>query len=391
MTSDPARESWAGQRAGLPAPPTLPPGGAEPPRRGRLILPVVALATVFALIAALLGLSGGGGSTATDTFRPSGGNAATGARAVVVNIDTAASNFGADGLRPLGAGSGVVLTAGGEILTNNHVVQGATRIRVTVTGRGTSTATVLGVDPTDDIALLQLDSVSGLTPARIGDSSTVQVGDPVTAIGNAFGRGGVPSVTTGSVTAINRTITASDPGGAGGSERLRGMIQTDASIVPGDSGGALVNGDGQVIGIITAGPRDSHAGSGGGFAIPIATAVSIARQIEAGQGSSRILIGERGFLGVAAAAVDAAAAAQLGLTDTSGALVTGVFPDTPADRAGMTAPAVIRTIDDRTIGSLNELGMVLHAKTPGERVTVTWVDTNGEHTATVALIAGPAV
>jgi S1-C subfamily serine protease len=388
--SDRTGESWAGQRAGLPAPPSpVPHGGGGPLRRGRWIGPLVALVAAFLLVAALLDL--GTGTTPSTTTR-SAPSTATGAHAsavkAVVDINTAQQSFGTDGLHPLGAASGIVLTAGGEILTNNHVVEGATRVRVTIVGQGTATATVLGVDPTDDVALLQLNGVSGLTPAKMGDSSTVQVGDAVTAIGNAFGRGGAPTVATGSVTAVHKSITASDPGG-GSSEHLSDVIQTDAAIHPGDSGGALVNANGEVVGIITAGPRD--AGSGGGFAIPIDAALSIVHQIEAGNGSSTILIGERGFLGVAAQALDPSVAAQLGLSDTSGVQVTGVFPDTPADRAGMTAPAVIRTIDTQTIDSLDALSAALHAKTPGERVRITWVDQAGEHTATVALIAGPAV
>jgi len=386
--NDPSRESWPGQRAGLPAPPPAP-FAPEPPSRGRWIVPLVALLAAFALVATLIDW-GSGGSNATDTLGSSSdGRSTTATATAVVDVTTATSDFGTDGLRPLGAGSGIILTSGGEILTNNHVVEGASRVRVFIQGQGTATATVVGVDPTDDVALLQLNGESGLTPAKIGDSSTVQVGDPVTAIGNAFGRGGAPTVTSGTVTGVHKTITANDPGG-GGSERLHDVVQTNAAIHPGDSGGALVNADGQVIGIITAGPRDQSSG-GGGFAIPIDAALSIVHQIETGQGSSTILIGERGFLGVSAETVEPEIAAELGLPDTSGVQVRGVFPGTPAERAGMTAPAVIRSIDGQTVDSLDELGTLLHAHTPGEHVRVTWVDANGTHTASVALIAGPAV
>ena len=392
---DPVREAWPGQRAGMPAPPSVPPVGG-PPSRGRWIAPLVALLVAFAVVAGLIDWGTGTSSSARHPAGSVDRRAVTDAAGTVVDITTAASDFGTDGLRPLGAASGIVLTAGGEILTNNHVVEGASKVHVSIPARGTATATVLtatatvlGVDPTDDVALLQLNGVSGLSPARIGDSSTVQVGDPVTAIGNAFGRGGAPSVTTGSVTGVHKTITANDPGG-GGSERLHDVIQTDAAIHPGDSGGALVNADGQVIGIITAGPRDQSSG-GGGFAIPIDAALSIVHEIEAGHGSSTILIGERGFLGVSAEEVDPSIASALGLTDTSGVQVRGVFPGTPAERAGMTVPSVIRSIDGQTVDSLDELGLLLHAHTPGERVSVTWVDVNGTHTATVELIAGPAV
>jgi S1-C subfamily serine protease len=306
----------------------------------------------------------------------------------VVDVNTSQQILGADGLRPLGAGSGVLLTDDGEILTNNHVVEGASSIEVTIAGHGSETATVMGVDPTDDVALLRLSGVSGLSAAKIGDSSSVEVGDAVAAIGNAFGRGGTPDVTSGTVTGLHRTITANDPAD-GSSERLSDVIQTDAEIHPGDSGGALVNADGQVVGIITAGPTGS--GSGGGFAIPINAALGIVNQIESGHGSSAVLIGERGFLGVETRLMDAATAAQLGLNDTSDVLVSGVVPGSPADRAGMTAPAVIRSIDGRAIDSMDELGSAIHAKTPGERLRVTWIDQQGSHTATVTLVAGPAV
>lgn len=359
---------------------------AEPPRSGRWLAPLAFLTAAIVLMSALLGWSQLSRTTAN---RRIGDGQLRSATAAVVDINTSQITLGTDGLRPLGAGSGIVLTGDGEILTNNHVIEGASSIRVTVEGQGAQTATVLGVDPTDDVALLKLSGASGLPAARIGDSSTVQVGDAVTAIGNAFGRGGAPTVTQGSVTGVHQTVTANDPTG-GGSERLRDAIRTSASIAPGDSGGALVDANGRVIGIITAGPRDSGSG-GGGFAIPIGAALDIVNQIEAGRGSSTILIGERGFLGVAAQPVAPAIAARLGLSDGSGVQVAGVFPDTPADRAGMTAPAVIRTIDGISIDSPDALGSALHAKTPGQRVRITWVDQQGSHSATVALIAGPAV
>ena len=150
------------------------------------------------------------------------------------------------------AGTGMVLTSTGEVLTNNHVIDGATSISVTDIGNGkTYTATVVGYDKTKDIAVLQLQNASGLQTVNLGDSSTVTVGQNVVAIGNAEGKGGTPSVVTGSVTALNQSITASDEG-SGNSEQLSGLIQTNAPIQPGDSGGPLVNSAGQVVGIDTA-------------------------------------------------------------------------------------------------------------------------------------------
>ncbi|HYB17403.1 MAG TPA: trypsin-like peptidase domain-containing protein [Streptosporangiaceae bacterium] len=204
------------------------------------------------------------------------------------------------------AGTGIVLSSNGLILTNNHVINGATAIKVTDIGNGkTYTATVVGYDDSHDVAVLQLQGASGLTVASLGNSSSVQVGDNVVALGNAGGTGGTPSVATGTVTALNQSITASDEL-SGASEQLSGLIETNADIQPGDSGGSLVNVYGQVIGMDTAASSSSgsQGSSGSGqtaeqaFAIPINSAVSIADQIEAGNASGDIHLGATAFLGV---------------------------------------------------------------------------------------------
>jgi S1-C subfamily serine protease len=383
------QEPWAGHHAGLPAPPPPP---RTPWRGGWVALAISILAAAIVAGAALsqVGTGSVASGTRTGTGTGGGGSRTTGSVAVgsVVDIDTSAETLAADGLRPLGAGTGMILTADGEILTNNHVIAGASQIQVSIQGHGTQTATVVGVDPTDDVALLQLNDVSGLPTVAIGDSSAVQVGDEVTAIGNAFGAPGPPTSTTGKVTAVNRSIIARDPAG-GTPEQLKDVIQIDAGVQPGDSGGALVNADGQVIGIITAGPSNSQTGVG--FAIPIDAALQIVDQIRAGNASSDILLGERGFIGVAVQPLDAGTASQLGLGDTNGALVTGVKDGSPAAAAGMTAPSVIRAIDGRTVTNLDDLGNAIHSKTPGEQIQVTWVDALGQHTATLTLSSGPAV
>src|ERR1700759_1077748 len=149
-------------------------------------------------------------------------------------------------------GTGMVLTPTGEILTNNHVIDGATSIKVADIGNGkTYTATVVGYDATKDIAVLQLQNASGLQTAPLGDSSSVTVGSKVTALGNAGGKGGTPSVATGTVTALGQSITASDEASSN-SEQLSGLIESNAPIQAGDSGGPLVNSGGQVIGMDTA-------------------------------------------------------------------------------------------------------------------------------------------
>ena len=202
------------------------------------------------------------------------------------------------------AGTGIVLTSNGVILTNNHVIDGATSVSVTDVGNGkTYTASVVGYDRTKDIAVLQLNNASGLTTATLDTSANVSVGEQVVGIGNAGGTGGTPSAAGGTVTALNQSITASDEGD-GTSEQLSGLIESNADIQPGDSGGPLVNTSGQVLGMDTAASagfsfqsNDQSSGTQG-FSIPITTALGIAREIEAGDASTTVHVGETAFLGV---------------------------------------------------------------------------------------------
>lgn len=384
------QEPWAGYDVGLPAPP--PPRGTPPGRRAGWMVGLGALLAALIVAVTLVGLNVG--TKAPTVALPSTGSTGVISAPVevgsVVDIDTSRQTIGS-GLVPLGAGTGMVLTADGEILTNNHVVEGASHIRVTIPGEGTAVADVVGVAPSDDIALLQISGMSGLDPVSIGDSSAVEVGDAITAVGNAYGKGGTPSAVQGSVTAVHRTIRAGDPGDPSGdnSERLDDVIEIAANVVPGDSGGPLLDADGNVIGIVTAGP--GQGGSGVGYAIPIEAALGIVQDIRAGNGSSTILIGDRGFLGVAVDQVTEETAAQLGLNDTNGVLVTEVGPGTPAAKVGLTASSVIRTIDGKQINSEEDLGTALHAKIPGQSVDITWVDAHGSHSGTATLISGPAV
>ena len=160
------------------------------------------------------------------------------------------------------AGTGIVLTSSGEVLTNNHVVDGATSIKVTDIGNGrTYTATVVGYDVSSDIAVIKLKDASGLETATLGNSNDAAVGQSVVAIGNAGGVGGTPSAATGTVTALGQDITASDES-SGSAEQLAGLIETDADVQPGDSGGPLVNMSGQIVGIDTAGSSTFQFQSG---------------------------------------------------------------------------------------------------------------------------------
>jgi S1-C subfamily serine protease len=195
------------------------------------------------------------------------------------------------------AGTGIVLSSSGEILTNNHVIDGATSISVTDVGDGqTYPATVVGYDRTHDIAVLQLQGASGLPTSPIGDSGRVAVGDAIAAIGNAGGLGGTPSIAAGTVSALHQTITVSDDT-TGKTQQLAGLIQVAAHVQPGDSGGPLVNGAGQVVGVVTARSSGGQSFGGEGFAIPISEAIAISKQIAAGTASATIHIGPTGVLG----------------------------------------------------------------------------------------------
>ncbi|HXM55680.1 MAG TPA: trypsin-like peptidase domain-containing protein [Candidatus Dormibacteraeota bacterium] len=310
-----------------------------------------------------------------------------GAATVDINTVIASLNGSAQA-----AGTGMILTSNGEVLTNNHVVEGAKSIKVTIPGRSnTYTATVVGVSPSADVALIQVQGVSGLPTVTLADSSTLSIGQPVVAMGNALGQGGAPSVTQGSITALDQTITASSDNGS--AEQLTGLIQSDASISPGDSGGPLVNSSGQVIGMITAGEAQGFRRSTSttvGYAIPSNNAVSVVNEIRAGHASSSVLIGQTGYLGVSVANLDARTAARLGLDVSGGALVRGVEQGSPADKIGLAANAVITAIDGKTISSADDLSGPIQGHKPGEKIKVTWVDQSGTHTATATLIAGPA-
>ena len=286
------------------------------------------------------------------------------------------------------AGTGMVLTAAGVILTNNHVVEGSTRITVTVAATGqTYPATVVGTDATDDIAVLQLTGASGLGTANLGGAPVV-VGDPVTGVGNAGGAGGTPSAATGTVTATDQTITTQPDGGATG-ETLHGLIATSAAIRSGDSGGPLFNAADQVVGIDTAAEQGRRA-TVAGYAIPISTALGIAEQIQSGQPSARITIGYPAFLGVQ---VNGPANTRYRSAPpaAAGAPVSAVIPDTPAANAGLKAGDTITAIDGTTIASAAALDAALAGHTPGQDVTITWVDPTGATQSTSLILAtGPA-
>ena len=302
------------------------------------------------------------------------------------------------------AGTGIVLTPTGEILTNNHVIDGATTISVTDVGNSkTYTASVVGYDRSRDIAVLQLHNASGLQTATFGNSSVAAVGEDVVGIGNAGGTGGTPSYAGGTVTALDQTITASDEGD-GSSEQLTDLIQTNADIQPGDSGGSLVNSSAQVIGIDTAASAGTsfespdQASGNEGYAIPINEAITIAHQIESGDASSTVHIGPTGFLGVEIAPPSnqgdqggGFGGGSFGGSSTAGgADVAGVITSSPAQEAGLADGDVITSLNGQNISSADALTNSLEPFHPGDKVTIGWTDSSGAtHTATVALTSGP--
>jgi S1-C subfamily serine protease len=291
------------------------------------------------------------------------------------------------------AGTGQVLTSSGEVLTNNHVINGATSIRVTDIGNGRSyPAKVVGYDRSHDIAVLQLQGASGLQTVTTGNSSSATAGQKVVALGNAEGKGGTPSVAAGRIVGLGASITASDAS-AGTAEQLTGLIHHNAPIQPGDSGGPLVNTSGQVIGIDTAASSGTQLQSTQAktqaFAIPINEALSIVRQIEAGQASATVHLGPTGFLGVGIATASNAAAS--GVPAGSGASVAGVVSGSPASQAGLAAGDVIVSVNGQPVSSPAGLQSALEPHHPGDSVSIGWTDQSGQtQSASITLATGPA-
>jgi S1-C subfamily serine protease len=333
------------------------------------------------------------------------------------------------------AGTGMVINSNGLVLTNNHVIENSTRITATVITTGkTYPATVIGYDKTADVALIRLQGATGLHTVPIGNSAAVKTGETVLALGNAEGTGAIIPA-GGQITGLDKTITASDEATADNTETLHGMIQINAGIVPGDSGGPLSTSTGQVIGIDTAGDSTSTGQQPPeGFAIPIDTALSVARQIAAGQASSTVSIGYPPFTGIFTGSGTSSnpqtqaqqQEQQNGFGDGtgglggyngyggsgsspacytsntnlavptaiapvgSGTLIDGTICGSPAATAGMTAGSVITTINGQAAGSPANLASTLARFKPGDTISVTWVSPAGQQTtSTVHLTAGP--
>ncbi len=272
------------------------------------------------------------------------------------------------------AGTGMILTRSGEVLTNNHVIEGATSFRVVdVTTHRKYTATVVGYSVLRDVAVLQLAHASRLQPISLGRSAQVRLGQAVVARGNALGRGGEPAAAEGTVTALHRRIVAGN--GSAGSETLSNLIVTNARVQPGESGGPLQTAQGQTIGMVTAG----SAGAGHrGYAIPITQALGVARLIETGTSTATVHAGPTAFLGVVLQNV------------AGGARVVQVLPGSAAAAAGLVAGDVITSLNGATISSQADVRRVLLSLAPGAAVPIVWTDTAaGAHSGALTPASGP--
>lgn len=327
------------------------------------------------------GSTGGYGTFGGRTGGTTSVNASAATDAQEVGVVTIVSTLDYDS-NSQAAGTGIILTSNGEILTNNHVIEGSTSIEVTVESTGkTYTATVVGTDETDDIAVLQLvdsngDKVTGLTKATL-DTDTISQGDAVTSIGNAEGTGNLVAA-SGTVTALDQSIqVANDTTGA--TESLSGLIETDADVVSGDSGGPLIDSEGEVTGVVTAASSGTQDVTG--YAIPINTAVSIAKQIIAGEASDTIVIGLPAFLGV-----------ELATTQTgTGVQVSGTVSGSAAAGTGLAAGDTITAVDGTAVNSTDSLSAVIKSHAVGDTVTITYTDASGaSQQVTVTLTEGPA-
>lgn len=290
----------------------------------------------------------------------------------VVLINT---NLGVEG--GSAAGTGIVLTKTGEVLTNNHVIEGATTIKVTVPATNrTYTADVIGYDISDDVALIQLQAATNLTTATFGNSAKLKIGQVTRAVGNAEG-GGRLVQTVGKVTALNETIQVQDDNGD--VRQLSTLVQTSARLVPGDSGGPLLDAANHVIGMDAAGSSDFQFNTNApGYAIAINKVLTLGRQIASQQASTLVHIGDTAFVGVQ-------------LNDSQqGVVVQLVVPGSPAQQAGLQAGEVLTSLDGTAFQTTDQLRTLLFQHHPGDSVVLGYTDATGAaQTATMTLASGP--
>jgi S1-C subfamily serine protease len=340
----------------------------------------IPLRTAIVTLVAFAALSGGTAFGATETS-----TSPIGTGVVVIDTNLAYQNAAA-------AGTGMVLTSSGEILTNNHVIQGATTVKVVVPGtKHTYTAHVLGYDATRDIAVLELQDASNLKTVGIGNSATLRVGARVTAVGNANGTGTFTSA-KGTVTGLHKSISVQNDDG--GTEQLRSVIETNAALQPGDSGGPLFNAAGKVVGMNTAGSTGSgfasYDTSTDAFAIPINAALAIAKQIVSGTGSATVHIGDTAFLGIDVASLEPSPFTGGNGAAAAGVTVAGVVSNGAAAAAGLTQGDLITSIDGKAVATSSDLRSLILSHKPGDALNVTYTDATGQNkSATVKLGSGP--
>jgi len=338
--------------------------GREPVRRFRARTVLAVLIAVVVVSAIVAGLTRARTQSST-----------VGSGVVVIE-----TNLGYQGGQA--AGTGMVLTSSGEILTNNHVIRGATDIKVVVPKTGQSySAQVVGYDVSHDVALLRTSGASNLKTISQGDSGSVNPGQSVQAVGNAGGTGRL-TFASGTVTNVDRAITVGDD--QGGSENLSGLIETNAAVRPGDSGGPLLNSSGQVIGMDTAASVSNDVAqttTNDGYAIPINNAMSIVRQIESGNGSGTVHVGGTAFLGV-----ESTANSYSG----SGAVISAVVPGSAAEAAGLSPGDQILSVGGHTISSPDDLSQVVLTQKPGASISAVYLDQAGvTQTTNLTLTSGP--
>jgi S1-C subfamily serine protease len=291
------------------------------------------------------------------------------------------------------AGTGMVITSDGDILTNNHVVEDAIAMTVTIPGRGTYKARVIGTDVSDDIAVLKVTGLSDLTTVRV-DTAAVATGTSVVAIGNALGKGGTPSAVSGTVTARSQTISAETD--TDGEETLHNLIETDAAIEPGDSGGPLVDAEGEVIGMDTAANSSGTTTTTTAYSIPMSEIVPIVEKMLEGKSGHGVDLGKSAFLGVATLASSESVdpqnpfGAATSTSDSGGVVVQQVVSGSPAANVGLVAGDVITTFAGTTIASEAQLRELILAHRPGTTVKITFTTPEGTTTTvTVRLTSGP--
>jgi S1-C subfamily serine protease len=399
-TSPTGTSPWSSPSPGPVIPPAAGHDGKTGRRRGT---PWLAVALVAALVGAVVGgLVGGvvatsGQRTIVEQFRPTRSDlgvpgAPVDVAAIIQKVLPAVVSIQTTSFEPsvvgdetvVGAGSGMIVTPSGEVLTNNHVVAGAVSVRVTLYGQTVShPGKVIGTDPANDMALVQIEGVHGLPTVHFARPSSIALGAGVVAIGNALALApGSPSVTSGIVSGLDRAFSAQLPDGY--TEHITGAIQTDAAINPGNSGGPLVDVHGHVIGMDAAVASSSPGNAPAqnvGFAIPVTQLEAELPKLEAGAGRPTA----KTYLGVVVTSITPALQAEFGLPATTGALVLEVVPGSPAAAAGLVAGDVIVGLDGQPIDSPTALVSAVQHHAPGQQVTLAILADGKTRTVSVTL------